>query len=483
MSITLVTGATGYLGGNLVPELLKENEKIRCLARHPEDLENKEWFDQVETQQGDVLKPETLEPAFKDVETLYYLIHSMETGTIDFKEKDKQAALNVAKAAKEAGVKHIIYMSGLGDSEAVLSEHLKSRQETAVHLASTGIAVTELRAAIVIGSGSTSFEMIRYLTERMPILPMPRWANTRVQPIAMDDVIAYLLELRKKIPEGHAIIEIACPEVLTYKELMLRYAEQRSLKRPSFKLAFFPLGLAAYFTHLITPIPRAVAKPLLEGLKIETIVKNKEPARALIVMPMRFDEALKKALDRREEGSVATLWRFYKVEPESLEPEGVQDKEGLLFDTQVREINAQASEVYGVVTSIGGKNGWFAYNWLWQLRGLMDTAIGGVGLRPGRRSSSSLRVGDALDFWRVESLKENEYLQLRAEMKMPGRGWLRFDITETDEGKTKLNQTAYYEPKGLFGYAYWWAVYPLHLLVFPGMINAIAKRSEAKGKA
>ncbi len=479
MATILVTGATGYIGGRLIPALLQEGASLRALARHPEDLQAENWFEQVETVQGNVLKPESLEPVFEGIETVYYLIHSMESSK-DFEEKDRQAAENVALAAKTAGVKQIIYMSGLGDSATDLSDHLKSRQETAKHLASTGIPVIELRAAIIVGSGSTSFEMIRYLTERLPVLPMPDWASTKVQPIAIDDVISYLLAVRHEQHKGHKIIEIGGSDVLSYKALMLEYAKARDLKRLSFPLPIFPLSLASYFVNLLTPIPSSVAKPLLEGLKSETIVKHPEAARAFDIAPMTYKEALQKALDRSEEGAVATLWSrsFYEVDPDTLRPDEVQDKEGLFIDTQEKPIQANPELVYKAILGLGGDKGWLAYNWLWRLRGQMDRLIGGVGMRRGRRDPEKLRVGDVLDFWRVESLKENEHLQLHAEMKLPGQGWLRFDIEDVGDGSSILNQTAYYEPKGLLGYLYWWAAYPFHFLIFPGMIREIAKRAE-----
>lgn len=479
MADILVTGSTGYIGKRLISELIEKDYDVRCLARHPEDLEEESWFEKVAVVQGDVLKPTSLNDAFKDIKTLYYLIHSMGGSSDKFEERDRKAALNVADLAKQAGVEHIIYMSALGDENQEISDHLKSRQETAKHLASTGVALSELRAAIVVGSGSSSFEMIRYLTERLPILPMPIWADSKVQPIAIDDVISYLIEAKSRKPNGHSIMEIGGSDVLSYKKLMLNYAKARALKRFCLPLPFFPVKLAAYFVHLITPIPASVAEPLLKGLGSEAIVLKPETTTLFSVKPMAYQEALKKALDRKEEGAVGTLWSqsFYDVDPDSLEPDSVQDKEGLLFDTQVIQLNLAPSDVYKAVLSIGGDNGWSAYNWLWKLRGLMDRVLGGVGMRPGRRNPKSLRVGDVLDFWRVESLKENEFLQLKAEMKLPGKGWLRFDIDEK-ENITELKQTAYYEPKGLLGYLYWWAVYPFHLLIFPSMIKAIAKRSQ-----
>ena len=478
-------GATGYIGSSLIPRLLEEGCTVRCLARHPEDLKQEEWYKDAEANNlielvyGDVLKPETLSESFKGITTLYYLIHSIDKS--NFEDKDKTAALNVAEYAKDYNIQHIIYMSALGDTKKHISEHLKSRQDTAVYLASTGVPVTEMRAAIVVGSGSTSFELIRYLTERLPLLPMPKWANTNVQPIAIDDVISYLLAAQKKQNSGHHIVEIGGADVLSYKALMLQYANIRSLKRYPINLAIFPVRLASYFANMLTPIPMLTAHTLLEGLASEAIVQDSESALAFDVEPVSYQVAVQKALDRRNEASVSMLWQneLYTKETDIVE-DSLQDKEGLLFDSRTIEIDASPEQVFNVFKGLGREYGWFGYDWLWSIRGYLDSLIGGVGMRRiknGGNLKRDLRVGDTIDFWRVQSLEKNQFLQLGAEMKLPGRGWLRFDLEQLDSNKTKLIQTAFYEPKGLVGYLYWWAVYPLHLLIFPALSRSIAQQA------
>lgn len=476
----LVMGATGYIGSSLIPKLLNEQHTVRCLARHPEDLEENVWYEKsknnIELVFGNVFKPQTLLDSFQGIDTLYYLIHSIDKN--NFEEKDKEAALNVAKLAKETGVKHIIYMSALGDSKQHISKHLKSRQDTAKYLASTGVAVTELRAAIVVGSGSTSFELIRYLTERLPVIPMPKWADTKVQPIAIEDVIDYLVAAQKAVPKAHKIIEIGGADVLSYKDLMLQYASARSLKRPTIPLPIFPTRLASYFANILTPIPMVTANTLLEGLQSEAIVQKPESASALGIKPVSYQVAVQKALDRRNEASVDLLWHdsLHSID-QDIEADSLQDQEGLLFDNRSIDIEASPEKVYTVLKGLGGEYGWFGYDWLWYLRAYLDTLFGGVGMRRRKPPLRDLRVGDTIDFWRVQSLEKNKFIQLSAEMKLPGRGWLRFDLEALDNGGTKLLQTAFYEPKGLFGYLYWWAVYPLHLLVFPALSRSIAKQA------
>ena len=477
MAKILVTGATGYIGGRLIPRLLEEGEDLRCLVRERIHAEDKLWKDKVEVVEGDVLRPESLPAIFEDVETAYYLIHSMASSS-GFEERDRQAATNFAEAAKAAGVKHIIYLGGLGDPDKTMSKHLRSRQETGRYLAASGVPVTEFRAAIIVGSGSISFEMIRYLTERLPVMITPKWVDTRVQPIAIRDVLKYLLMARQRVPQGHHIVEIGGPEVLTYKDLMLTYAEVRGLRRTMLPVPVLSPQLSSYWVNLVTPIPGAIARPLVEGLTSEVIVDHSEAAQEYELEPLSYKEAVKLALDRAKQGSVESLWSESFYEPTALgAPEKLTDAEGLLFDKRVKRFAASPESLFDAVVHIGGEEGWYTFNWLWELRALIDRVFGGIGMRRGRRDPDELVVGDVLDFWRVESVAQNDHLQLYAEMKLPGEGWLRYDLRPCDDGQTEIKQVAYYEPKGLFGFLYWWAVYPFHLVIFPRMLQKIGERA------
>jgi uncharacterized protein YbjT (DUF2867 family) len=480
MNKILVTGATGYIGGRLVARLLENGREIRCLARDKEYLQGKAWVERVEVVQGDVLEPATLPAALEGIDTAYYLIHSMGASARGFEDRDRRAALNFAQAAREAEVRHIVYLGGLGN-EGEMSSHLESRQETGRSLASTGIPTTEFRAAIIVGSGSLSFEMIRYLTERLPVMITPKWVGTRVQPIAVRDVLSYLEHAIERPPKGHKVVEIGGPDVFSYREMMFGYAAARGLTRTMIPVPVLSPRLSSYWVNLITPIPASIARPLIRGLGSEVVVRDPEPARAYPVAPIPYAAALKLALDRTSQGAVETLWSA----PLSAVPRGtppgvkLQDTEGMLVEKRSLQTDAEPEAVYRVVLGIGGARGYFTFNWAWRLRGLLDLLWGGVGMRRGRRDPDTLLPGDSVDFWRVESLAENRHLQLRAEMKVPGRAWLRFDLRPCDGGGSEVVQTAFFEPKGLFGFLYWWALYPVHLFLFSAMIRAIVTRAEA----
>jgi uncharacterized protein YbjT (DUF2867 family) len=480
--LVLVTGATGYIGGRLVPRLLEAGLPVRCLVRDRARLEGKPWFTHVDVAEADVLQGEGLEAALEGVHTAYYLIHSMGASEKGFEDRDLKAARLFAEAAHRAGVQHIIYLGGLGATSKGMSRHLRSRQETGAALAAAGVPVTEFRAAIIVGSGSLSFEMIRYLTERLPIMVTPKWVDTRVQPIAIRDVLAFLQSALEHPPQGHHIVEIGGPDILTYRDMMLIYARLRGLKRTMIPTQVLSPRLSSYWINLITPIPASIARPLVEGLTSEVIVDDPEPARAYGVRPISYETAVKLALDRTQQGAIETLWSGALAAvprgtpaPTKLRP---RDAEGMLVDRRVVHFRVGREDTFNAIVRIGGEEGWGTFDWLWQLRGLLDRLWGGVGMRRGRRDPINLQPGDALDFWRVESIAPNDHLQLRAEMKLPGRAWLRFDLRDAPEGATEVQQTAFFEPKGLLGFLYWWAVYPLHLLVFPSMLHAIGRRAE-----
>ncbi len=482
MSRILVTGATGYLGGRLVPLLLEDGYEVRCLVRDAGRLASRPWRERVEVVEGDALDPSSLSGAFDGCDVAYYLIHSMGSSERGFEDRDRRAARAVASEAARAGVRQLVYLGGLGDERSGMSRHLASRQETGRALASAGVPVTEFRAAIVVGSGSLSFEMIRYLTERLPVMVTPRWVDTRVQPIAVRDVLAYLRAAPDHPVDGHRIVEIGGPQVLTYRRLMEIYADVRGLRRWMLPTPVLSPRLSSYWINLVTPIPAAIARPLVDGLASEVVVRDPEPARRYRVTPIGYRTAVKLALDRTAQGAPLTLWSdAVSAVPRGTPPSDKwTDAEGMLLDRRVREVRADPVACFQAIQQVGGTHGWHVFDWLWQARGLLDRLVGGVGMRRGRRDAAELLPGDVLDFWRVEDVVPGRLLQLRAEMKLPGRAWLRFDIVPNPNGPTEVRQTAFFEPRGLLGFLYWWSVAPLHAVVFPAMLRDIAQRAERR---
>lgn len=482
MHRVLVTGATGYLGGRLISHLLDDGHAVRCLVRDRSRIGAKPWADRVEIVEGDALDADSLEGAFDGCDTLVYLIHAMGRSERGFEERDRRSADNVAAEAERAGVGHIVYLGGLGDADSGMSRHLASRQETGRVLASHGVPVTEFRAAIVVGSGSLSFEMIRYLTERLPVMVTPRWVSTLVQPIAVRDVLGYLRAAIDVPPAGqHDVVEIGGPDVLRYRDLMLIYAEVRGLERRILPTNVLSPRLSSYWINLVTPIPASIARPLVDGLSSEVIVHDPKPAERYGVRPIPYRRAVELALDRSAQGAPLTLWSdAVSAVPRGTPPsETWSDEEGMRLDRRIRRIDADHDTCYATVVRLGGETGWYAYDWAWRLRGILDRLIGGIGMRRGRRHPDELHAGDAVDFWRVEAVEPGRLLQLRAEMKLPGRAWLRFDLVPLGPDRTELHQTAFFEPRGLAGVLYWAAVAPLHSVIFPAMAGEIARRSEA----
>lgn len=476
----LVTGATGYIGGRLVPALLKAGYQVRVLVRDPERLTGRDWLEAVEVVKGDVLRIETLRSALKDIDAAYYLIHSMASGD-DFHQRDLLAAKNFSSAAKIAAVKQIIYLGGLGDYQADLSEHLKSRQDTGKVLAESGVPVTEFRAAVIVGSGSISFEMIRYLTERVPIMICPRWVYTRTQPIALQDVLAYLLAALTTPRSFNQIIEIGGQDVITYGEMMLGYAAGRGLKRILVPVPFLTPKLSAYWVHWVTPVSAEIAHALVEGLRNEALVTDPSAAEIFpAIDPVNYETAVQIALEKLTASEVETRWTDALTSSlGEQEPVYLTNLEGLIIEQRQIKINNQRSEVFRTITRLGGERGWLYLDWAWQIRGLIDRALGGVGLRRGRRDPDDLRVGDALDFWRVEEILPDVKLLLRSEMIIPGEAWLQYDLENGLAGEVVLRQTAYFAPKGLVGLIYWYSLYPMHVLIFPGLIRAIKQKAES----
>jgi len=482
----LVTGATGYVGGRLVPRLLAAGYAVRCLTRDPQRLAGRPApWPQAELVRGDVLDAATLEPALCGCEVAYYLVHSMALGEGEFRDRDRQAAANFAAAAAAAGVQRIIYLGGLGIDDDSLSAHLRSRHEVGELLHAGAVPVTEFRAAIVVGSGSVSFEMIRYLTERLPVMTTPRWVQTPCQPIAVRDLLAYLIAAPDKPRSAGRIIEIGGSSVLTYGDMMRGYAHVRGLRRIILPVPVLTPGLSSHWVNLVTPIPRPIARLLIEGLRNPVVVRD-PAAHELFpqIQPMSYEAAVRIAVDRLTLGAVETSWTTaLRDQPAGKPlPAQVQSLEGLVFEQREQVVNAPPGIVYRVFSGIGGRRGWMYANWLWRARGILDRLVGGVGLRRGRRDANHLLPGEALDWWRVEAVQPQHFIRLRAEMKLPGRGWLEFSAEPTAGGRTLLRQTAYFQPTGLFGLIYWYGLYPIHRIIFRGMIAELSRRAEALGR-
>jgi uncharacterized protein YbjT (DUF2867 family) len=475
----LVTGATGYVGSRLIPRLLQDGYKVRIFVRDPERVQGQVRIDEVEVFTGDVLDPETLTPALADIDYAYYLIHSMSSAD-DFHTSDLQAAENFGQASKVAGVERIIYLGGLGDPDANLSPHLRSRHKTGQKLRDAGVPVTEFRAAIIVGSGSASFEMIRYLTERLPIMICPRWVFTRGQPIAIDDILEYLIQSLTRPESAGKTIEIGGTDILTYGEMMTGYADVRGLRRFLIPVPVLTPKLSSHWVNWVTPIPAEIAQPLIEGLRNEVIVRD-ELAQTLFpeLEVIDYKTAVERALDELNAEQFISKWSdSLAIRLGDHEHVAHSNAEGMITETRELKVNAQPHVVYQIFTGLGGENGWLFADTLWHLRGLMDRWVGGVGLRRGRKHPKNLNVGDTLDFYRVEVLEINKMMRLRAEMKLPGKAWMQFNVNQLDENTSQLTMTAYFAPKGLLGHLYWYVLYPIHSIVFSGLIRGLASEAE-----
>ncbi|WP_433126885.1 SDR family oxidoreductase [Micromonospora sp. CA-240977] len=481
----LVTGATGYIGGRLTPLLLAEGHAVRCLARKAVRLRDVPWASAAEIVEGDLSRPDTLPAVFADVDVAYFLVHSL--GRPDFETADRAAATNFAAAARAAGVRRIVYLGGpepASDAE-VPSPHLRSRAEVGRILLGSGVPTAVLRAAVIIGSGSASFEMLRYLTERLPAMVTPRWVGNRIQPIAVRDVLRYLAGCVALPPEVNRGFDIGGPDVLTFREMMQRYARVAGLRRRLI-VPVRPLtpSLSSHWVGLITPVPNAIARPLVESLIHEAVAHEHDIARYLPDPPdglTGFDDAVALALAKVRDAQVETRWSTASgpdapAEPLPSDPEWSGGS--VYTDVRERAVDAPPAALWRVIEGVGGEHGWYSFPLAWSVRGWLDRLVGGVGLRRGRRDPHRLQVGEALDFWRVEEIVPGELLRLRAEMRLPGRAWLEMRVLPSDGGRSRYQQRAVFLPRGLSGHAYWGSVAPFHALVFGGMARNIARNAE-----
>ncbi|MFG1951137.1 SDR family oxidoreductase [Micromonospora sp. NPDC048830] len=481
----LVTGATGYVGGRLAPRLLAEGHTVRCLVRRAARLRDVPWAADAEIVEADLRAPETLPAAFDGVDVAYYLVHSL--GQAGFEQADREAAEHFAGAARAAGVRRIVYLGGPEPAAADRAEspHLRSRAEVGRILLASGVPTVVLRAAVIIGSGSASFEMMRYLTERLPVMLTPRWVRSRVQPVAVRDVLRYLVGCATLPPEVNRAFDIGGPDVLTFEAMMQRYAHVAGLRR-RVVVRVRPLtpALSSYWVGLVTPVPNAIARPLVESLTHESVAHEHDIARYVPDPPgglTGFDEAVRLALAKVRDAAVETRWSTASVPNAPAEPLPSDPgwSGGTAYtDVRTRAVDAPPEVLWRVIEGVGGEHGWYSFPLAWAVRGWLDRLVGGVGLRRGRRDPHHLRVGEALDFWRVEEIEPGRLLRLRAEMRLPGRAWLEMRAEPADGGRSRYVQRAVFLPRGLAGHAYWGSVAPFHAVVFGGMARNIARGAE-----
>jgi len=467
----LLTGATGYVGGRLLRRLEEQGCAVRCLARRPEFLQS-HLSPQTELVRGDVLDPASLTPALRDVDTAYYLVHSMGSAG-NFEEQDRQAARNFANAAREAGVRRIVYLGGLGEDVDALSPHLRSRHEVGDLLRASGVPVIEFRASIVIGSGSLSFELVRALVERLPVMVTPRWVRVLAQPIAINDMLAYLLVARDLPGAGSATFEVGGPDVVSYADLMREYAHQRGLRRWMISVPVLTPRLSSLWLGLVTPLYSRVGRKLIDSIRHPTVVHDLSALGAFDVRPVGVRDAIAQALRREDREFVETHWAgAVSASGEPRQWGGVR-LGNRLMDTRSVEVRVPPAQAFAPIQRIGGATGWYYGPGLWRLRGWLDLMVGGVGMRRGRRHPEELHAGEMLDCWRVEEIQPGRRLRLVAEMKLPGRAWLEFEVEPAGAG-SRITQTAMFDPHGLPGLAYWYLIWPLHKLVFAGMLRGLA---------
>ncbi len=484
----LVTGATGYIGGRLVPKLLEAGHEVRVLVRTEVKMRDVPWADRVEVAVGDLLDRDSLADVFTDIDVVYYLVHGMTAGG-DFEAAEKVAAMNAARGARAAGVKRIVYLGGL-HPDGELSPHLRSRAEVGRILMKSGVPTAALQAGVVIGSGSTSFEMIRHLTDVLPYMPAPKWVRNFIQPIAVRDVLHYLVGAATLPPDVNRTFDIGGPDVLRYGQMMNGYAVEAGLnQRPIAPLPVLTPWLASQWVNLVTPIPRALAVPIIASLQYDCVIHEydisqyiPEPEGGLTT----YRRAVRLALEKMRDGEVETSWQNASIDAATanlLPSDPEWSGHTVYTDLKEKDSTASAEDLWRVIEGIGGDNGWYSLPVAWAARGVLDKLVGGVGLRRGRRHAERLSTGEALDFWRVEEIRHGSFLRLRAEMKLPGRAWLELSATPTEDGGSRYVQRAVFFPKGLSGRLYWLAILPFHGIIFTGMAQKITEAAEAAAGA
>lgn len=467
--LVLVTGATGYVGGCLIPRLIEKGYRLRLLVRDPARLFDKPFRSQVEVVNGDLLSPGILEIAMRDVTTAYYLVHNMSSG-LNYIDREINSARNFTLAAGMSGMEHIIYLGGLADPRDDIGSHFRSRIKTGDILREGSVPVTEFRASLIIGSGSISFELIRYLTEQFPVLVGPLWIHNRTQPIAVQNVLDYLLSAMEDQYYRGKIYEIGGRDVLTYAEVMSVYACLRGLKRRIIAMPGISVDFMSYLAGTLTPIPAEIAGPLLGGMRSDSVVKDPLAQQDFPqIHTLDYETSVSMALECLSPGNLEFIWENngsgFRIK-----------REGFFIEGQQTRFRVQTETVYRAITCLGGRHGWLYLNWLWIIRGFLDRLVGGPGLR-GRRDDDCLSEGDILDFYRVEALEPGHRLRLKAEMKAPGLGWMEWRVKEQPGGEVSLTQIAYFAPRGSLGFLYWYILLPVHHLVFTGLIKAIAHQA------
>jgi uncharacterized protein YbjT (DUF2867 family) len=476
----LLTGATGYVGGRLAPRLLEAGYRLRCLVRSPGKISDRQWAKSpdVEIVQGELEDESSLREAMGGCEAAYYLVHSMVAAGPSYARKDRDMAERFARSAERAGIRRIIYLGGLGEMGEGLSEHLRSRREVEQALASTSVPVTVLRAAMIIGSGSASFEILRYLVERLPIMITPRWVSTESQPIAIRNVLGYLIDCLRVAETTGRTLDIGGRDVMSYRELMQVLADVLGLRRRLIlPVPVLTPRLSSLWIHLVTPLDKNIARPLAEGLRNRVVCQNDDAQRLMPRDLLDVRTAFELAINRMERSEIETIWSA--AGPIPGDPDWAGGK--VFADRREITVTAPPEAVYRAICRVGGGHGWYAAGWLWRVRGWMDRLVGGPGLRRGRRDPNTVSFGETLDFWRVTGIETDRRLELRAEMKLPGTATLEFEIEPREYGsKSHLIQTARFMPRGLFGLIYWYAVVPLHHVVFAGMIRGIRRAAEAE---